>query len=137
MAFSTDSDLTDIVPDILTLGITSFADEHPKAQADIEREIRNRWWEKRGISGELNPEYLTDSQWTRTAVYLVLWKYALPQLTNWVDGDRFQSMIDFYKARYAEEIEAVFQDGVEYDDDDSGTIEGDEKTPINHGRLIR
>jgi hypothetical protein len=137
MAFSTDSDLTDIVPDILTLGITSFADEHPKAQADIEREIRNRWWEKRGISGELNPDYLTDSQWTRTAVYLVLWKYALPQLTNWVDGDRFQSMIDFYKARYAEEIEAVFQDGVEYDDDNSGTIEGDEKTPINHGRLIR
>jgi len=137
MAFSTDADLTDIVPDILTLGITSFADEHPKAQADIEREIRNRWWEKRGISGELNPDYLTDSQWTRTAVYLVLWKYALPQLTNWVDGDRFQSMIDFYKARYAEEIEAVFQDGVEYDDDNSGTIEGDEKTPINHGRLIR
>lgn len=137
MAFSTDADLTDIVPDILTLGITSFADEHPKAQADIEREIRNRWWEKRGISGELNPEYLTDSQWTRTAVYLVLWKYALPQLTNWVDGDRFQSMIDFYKARYAEEIEAVFQDGVEYDDDNSGTIEGDEKTPINHGRLVR
>jgi hypothetical protein len=137
MAFSTDSDLTDIVPDILTLGITSFADEHPKAQADIEREIRNRWWEKRGISGELNPDYLTDSQWTRTAVYLVLWKYALPQLTNWVDGDRFQSMIDFYKARYAEEIEAVFQDGVEYDDDNSGTIEGDEKTPINHGRLVR
>ena len=137
MAFSTDSDLTDIVPDILTLGITSFADEHPKAQADIEREIRNRWWEKRGISGELNPDYLTDSQWTRTAVYLVLWKYALPQLTNWVDGDRFQAMISFYKARYAEELEAVFQDGVEYDDDNSGTIEADEKLPVNHGRLIR
>lgn len=137
MAFSTDADLTDIIPDILTLGITQFTDEHPKAQSDIEREIRNRWWEKRGISGELNPNYLTDLQWTRTAVYLVLWKYALPQLTNWVDGDRFQNMIDFYKSRYAEELEAVFQDGVEYDDDNSGTIEEDEKTPINHGRLVR
>lgn len=137
MAFSTDADLTDIIPDILTLGITQFTDEHPKAQSDIEREIRNRWWEKRGISGELNPNYLTDSQWTRAAVYLVLWKYALPQLTNWVDGDRFQNMIDFYKSRYAEELEAVFQDGVEYDDDNSGTIEEDEKTPINHGRLVR
>ena len=137
MAFSTDNDLLKIVPDILSLGINSFVLEHPKAQADIEREIRNRWWEKRGISGELNPEYLTDSQWTQAAAYLVLWKYALPQLTNWVDGDRFQNMIGFYKSRYAEEIEAVFQDGVEYDDDNSGTIEGDEKTPINHGRLIR
>jgi len=137
MAFSTDADLTDIIPDILTLGITQFTDEHPKAQSDIEREIRNRWWEKRGISGELNPNYLTDSQWTRTAVYLVLWKYALPQLTNWVDGDRFQNMIGFYKSRYAEELEAVFQDGVEYDDDNNGTIDEDEKTPINHGRLVR
>jgi len=137
MAFSTDADLTDIIPDILTLGITQFTDEHPKAQSDIEREIRNRWWEKRGISGELNPNYLTDLQWTRTAVYLVLWKYALPQLTNWVDGDRFQNMIDFYKSRYAEELEAVFQDGVEYDDDNNGTIDEDEKTPINHGRLVR
>jgi len=137
MAFSTDNDLLKIIPDILSLGINSFVLEHPKAQADIEREIRNRWWEKRGISGELNPEYLTDSQWTQAAAYLVLWKYALPQLTNWVDGDRFQNMIGFYKSRYAEEIEAVFQDGVEYDDDNSGTIEGDEKTPINHGRLIR
>jgi hypothetical protein len=137
MAFSTDSDLTDIVPDILTLGIASFADEHAKAQSDIEREIRNRWWEKRGISGELNTSLLTESQWTRSAVYLVLWKYALPQLTNWVDGDRFQNMIDFYKSRYGEELEAVFQDGVEYDADDDNVIDDSEKAAVNHGRLVR
>ena len=46
-------------------------------------------------------------------------------------------MIGFYKSRYAEELEAVFQDGVEYDDDNNGTIDEDEKTPINHGRLVR
>ena len=137
MAFSTDSDLTDIVPDILTLGILSFSDEHAKAQSDIEREIRNRWWEKRGISGELNTSLLTESQWTRSAVYLVLWKYALPQLTNWVDGDRFQNMIDFYKSRYGEELEAVFQDGVEYDADDDNVIDDSEKAAVNHGRLVR
>jgi hypothetical protein len=137
MAFSTDSDLTDIVPDILTLGIASFADEHAKAQSDIEREIRNRWWEKRGISGELNTSLLTEAQWTRSAVYLVLWKYALPQLTNWVDGDRFQNMIDFYKSRYGEELEAVFQDGVEYDADDDNVIDDSEKAAVNHGRLVR
>ena len=137
MAFSTDSDLTDIVPDILTLGIASFADEHAKAQLDIEREIRNRWWEKRGISGELNTSLLTEAQWTRSAVYLVLWKYALPQLTNWVDGDRFQNMIDFYKSRYGEELEAVFQDGVEYDADDDNVIDDSEKAAVNHGRLVR
>lgn len=137
MAFSSDADLMDIIPDILSFGIDSFSTDHAKAQADIERKIRADWWDKRGFSGELKPQYLTDSQWTRANAYLVLWKYALPQLTNWVDNDRFQGMIDFYKSRFAEEIEAVFKDGVEYDDDNNGTIDDDEKTPINDGRLVR
>ena len=137
MAFSSDADLMDIVPDVLSFGINSFSTDHAKAQADIERKIRADWWDKRGFSGELKPQYLTDSQWTRANAYLVLWKYALPQLTNWVDGDRFQGMIDFYKSRFSEEIEAVFKDGVEYDDDNNGTIDNDEKTPINDGRLVR
>ena len=137
MAFSSDADLMDIIPDILSFGIDSFSTDHAKAQADIERKIRADWWDKRGFSGELKPQYLTDSQWTRANAYLVLWKYALPQLTNWVDGDRFQGMIDFYKSRFAEELEAVFKDGVEYDDDNNGTIDDDEKTPINDGRLVR
>ena len=111
MAFSDDSNLVELVPDILDFGITSFSDEHARAQADIEREIRNRWWHRKGIAGEMESAYLTNSQWTRANSYLVLWKYALPQLTNWVDDDRFLQMIDFYKARYGEELDAVFQDG--------------------------
>ena len=63
MAMSTDSDLLDIVPDILSFGIDSFADEHARAQADIERHIRAVWWDKRGFAGELKPQYLTDRDW--------------------------------------------------------------------------
>jgi hypothetical protein len=137
MAFSVDSDLTAIQPDILTFGIASFSAEHAKAEADIEREIRNRWWNKTGRTGELNATLLTDSQWTRTAAFLVLWKYALPKLTNWVDGDRFKQMIDFYKSRYGEELEAVFLDGVEYDADSSGAVSNIEKTPLHFGRMVR
>jgi len=137
MAFSTDADLMKLVPDILDLGIESFTLEHAQAQADIERKIRADWWNKRGYSGELDASKLTSSQWTRTSSYLVLWKYALPKLTNWVDNDRFISMIDFYKARYGEEIESVFQDGVEYDADGDGSVTDKEKEPINSGRLVR
>jgi len=137
MAFSTDSHLTELVPDILDFGITAFTDEHTRAQADIEREIRNRWWHRKGIKGEMDASYLTESQWTRSAAYLVLWKYALPQLTNWVDDDRFLQMIDFYKARYGEELEAVFADGVEYDADDDGSVTDKEKEVINLKRLDR
>ena len=137
MAFSNDDDLEAIVPDIFDLGILAFTAEHAKAQADIEREIRNRWWHRKGIQGEMVPSYLTESQWTRASAYLVLWKYALPQLTNWVDDDRFLQMIDFYKARYGEELDAVFQDGVEYDADDDGTVTDKEKESIPLNRLNR
>ena len=61
----------------------------------------------------------------------------MPQLTNWVEDDRFQNMMDFYKARYGEEFDAILRDGVEYDDDGNSTIDDDEKQSVNSGRLIR
>lgn len=137
MAFSTDKDLITLVPDILELGIDSFSTEHAKAQADILRELRINWWGKKGIYGDLNADYLTESQFTRCSAYLVLWKYALPQLTNWVDGDRYQQMINFYKARYGEEIESILRDGIEYDADNNDTVELDEKRSVHTGRLAR
>ena len=137
MAFSTDDDLEAIVPYIFDLGIPAFTAEHARAQADIEREIRNRWWHRKGIQGEMVASYLTEAQWTRASAYLVLWKYALPQLTNWVDDDRFLQMIDFYKARYGEELDAVFQDGVEYDADNDGAVTDKEKEPVALNRLDR
>lgn len=137
MAFSTDSDLTAIIPDILSLGISSFSDEHAKAEADIKREIRNRWWSRTGYSGELDDTLLTDTQWTRANAYLVIWKYAMPQLTNWVEGDRFREMQAFYRDLYNQELEAVFADGVEYDYNEDGSISEDEKDIRITGRLSR
>lgn len=137
MAFSEDVDIQNLVPDILELGIESFGDEHARAQVDIIRELRIGWWDKKGLSGELNSAYLTDSQFTRCASYLVLWKYALPQLTNWVDGDRFQSMITFYKSRYGEELDSILRDGIEYDADNDSVVTEQEKKSIHSGRLSR
>jgi hypothetical protein len=54
-----------------------------------------------------------------------------------VENDRFLGMIDFYKQRYEEELVAVFADGVEYDDDNSGSIEDDERNIVSYGRLTR
>lgn len=135
MAFSTDWNLQQIVPDILDFGIDNFLDEHATAQSELEREIRNRWWHRRGLSGEMDATKLTESQWTKANSYLVLWKYALPKLTNWVDNDRFLEMIDFYRNRYGEELEAVFADGVEYDTDGDGSVAEIEKKPLPLNRL--
>ena len=136
MAYSSDADLLKLIPDILDLGIESFTLEHPKAKEDIERELRIKWWPRKGLSGEMDNSKLTGTQFTMTSAYLVLWRYALPQLTNWTEGDRFGNMIDFYKARYGEELESVLADGVEYDADGDGNIKLDEKQPVGQ-RLDR
>lgn len=136
MAYSSDADLLKLIPDILDFGIETFVAEHPKAKLDIERELRIKWWPRKGIAGEMDNSKLTSSQFTMTSAYLVLYRYVLPQLTNWTDGDRFGNMIDFYKARYGEELEAVLADGVEYDADGDGNIKLDEKQPVGQ-RLDR
>ena len=130
MAYSSDANLVDLIPDILTLGITQFTDEHPKAEADIQRELRIKWWPRKNISGEMDNSKLTATQFTTVSAYLVLWRYALPQLTNWTEGDRFGNMIEFYKARYGEELESVLADGVDYDADGDGNVKEDEKQPV-------
>lgn len=137
MAYSTDSDLQDIVPDILQLGIDTFSDEHGRAFNDINRNLRVDWWDKKGLSGEMDNNKLVSVQFARLSTYLVLWKYALPQLTNWVSDDRFLKMIDFYKARFGEEYDALLRDGIEYDENDDDAISNKEKQSIHHGRLSR
>jgi len=137
MAYSTDSNLQDIVPDILQLGIDTFSDEHGRAFNDINRNLRVDWWEKKGLSGEMDNNKLVSAQFARLSTYLVLWKYALPQLTNWVSDDRFLKMIDFYKARFGEEYDALLRDGIQYDENDDDVISKKEKQSIHHGRLSR
>lgn len=137
MAFSTDADLTELQPDILSLGIAAFTEEHTKAQSDILRHLEAKWWPSKSISGAMDSTLLTDTQFKQASAYLVLWKYALPQLTNWVDGDRFQNMIEFYRNRYNEEMAEILAVGVEYDANKDSVIELEERAAVSAGYLVR
>ena len=146
---STDDDLITYQPDILNYGITEFTDEHTKARDDILRKLRNEWWgraktynavESNSSNAQMDVDRLTESQFTRCAVYRVLSEYALPQLTKWnADGDedKFQVMMMHYHTKYAEEFSNILLDGVEYDFDDDGTIQDDEREAIHTTRLMR
>ena len=149
MAMSTDSDLMVYQPEILQYGIDEFAGEHAKAEADILRKVRDEWWPKAPYTGladspntgnEMDASKLTESQFTRCAVYRVLSEYALPQLTKWNaegDEDKFQVMMKHYKKKYNEEFESILRDGVEYDFDGDGTVEVGEEQPFHTRRLVR
>ncbi len=145
MAMSTDSDLLVYQPEILGYGIDEFTAEHTKAKDDILRKIREEWWTRArykfsSVTNEMDATKLTDSQFTRCAVYRVLSEYALPMLTKWLPGgeeDKFQVMMSHYHKKYEEEFDSVLRDGVEYDADDSDTIETSEKEPFHTRRLVR
>ena len=148
MAMSTDSDLMVYKPEILQYGIDEFTGEHAKAKADILRRVRDEWWSRAKHLytnttlniNELDESKLTESQFTRCAVYRVLSEYALPQLTKWNaegDEDKFQVMMSHYNKKYNEEFESILRDGVEYDFDGDSTVEVDEKQPMHTRRLVR
>jgi hypothetical protein len=151
--FSTDADLQIYQPDILGFGIASFTtpnNYHTLAREDIERDLRIKWYPVyvkqtyRDISllntTEMNGTLLTDSQFKRLSVYKVIGFYVCPQLTkyNSVDNqDRFQVMMKHYQQLYADELDSILKDGVEYDADDSNTVKDAEKAPYHRLQLIR
>ena len=151
MAMSTDDNLIEYQADILEYGIDDFDSYHAKAREDILRRLRDEWWVRsRNMTNfdisrslpslEMDADRLTESQFTRCAVYRVLSEYALPQLTKWNasgDEDKFQVMMMHYRKKYDEEFNSVLRDGVEYDFNNDDTVTESEKQPFHTRRLVR
>lgn len=151
MAMSTDDNLIEYQADILEYGIDDFDAYHAKAREDILRRLREEWWVRsRNMTNfdisrslpslEMDADRLTESQFTRCAVYRVLSEYALPQLTKWNasgDEDKFQVMMMHYRKKYDEEFNAILRDGVLYDFNDDGTVDQTEKQPFHTRRMVR
>jgi len=148
MAFADISDLQEYEPDVLNYGIPNFDDALSKAQADVERYLRVNWWPSQqigrfdvtivGTNVELDANKLTESQFTRATVYCALGYYIYPRLSKFEpEMDMFQMKLDYYKKMFAEEINMVIRDGVEYDLDSSGDITDAEKVPQYFLRLKR
>ena len=152
MAFATRTDLTVYQPDIGDMGLTTAQQDAyvTQAIADVQRDIRNRWWSvyqankvrDRSYIGsvEMDNSKLTDSQWTRATVYRTLGYYICPSLTKFnSEGseDRFQQMGSYYRTAYEDEISDIFRDGVEYDQDGDSSITNSEKEAVHQLRLVR
>ena len=141
------SDIQEYEVDILQYGIPNFTNEITRANADVVRDIRVKWWPTQQIGvydinylglnqQEMNEDLLTASQWTTAAVYQALGFHILPKLAKFeVDGDVFYNKMEFYRKEYDREFDLVTRDGVEYDLDSSGTVEDREKEPQNYLRL--
>jgi hypothetical protein len=149
ISLCTISDIQEFEPDILDYGIPTLSNEITRANADVVRDIRIKWWPTQQIgvydinylganSVEMNEDLLTVSQWTICAVYQALGFHILPKLAKFeVDGDIFERKMDYYRKEYEREFDLILRDGVEYDLDSSGTIENREKEAQHYLRLKR
>jgi len=143
------SDVKDYEPDITNFGVQNFDEELTKAQNDVFRDLRIRWWPTQQIGlydikyvagGAIEPDedLYTASQLTRACVYNALGFHIYRKLSRFEpDLDVFERKMEFYRQEYEREIDLVLRDGVEYDRDSSGTITDTEKTATHFLRLKR
>ena len=149
--FATDANILEYEPDIKTYGIQEFTDLHEKTYNDIIRLLNIRWFPKAnygvddittiGINGtntKLDADKLTSSQFTRAAVFHVLYQYIYPRLSTFdPDGDIFREKMAYYKQKFEEEFDLLLRYGIEYDVNEDGTVTESEKQPFHFNRLVR
>ena len=149
ITLATISDVEAYEPDITNYGIPDFDAEITKAQADVFRDLRIRWWPTQTIGlydikylagGNLEPDedLYTASQLTRACVYQALGYHIYPKLAKFEpETDIFERKMLFYREEYAREMDLILRDGVEYDLDSSGTVTDTEKEATHYLRLKR
>ena len=148
MAYATNTQLTAVQPTIVNHGITDFTTQLTDAETDVKRYIEIEWYNKhfsqgfnqigRAVGAEFDSTLLTDSQWTRATIYRALYAHILPLLSPFaVGGDTVREMIDYYRNRFHEEMDAEIAKGVEYDLNNDNVIQRSEKHKVAHGRVYR
>jgi hypothetical protein len=135
--FATNNDLVDLLPSIFDHGVEDFTPELEKAQADVVRELKIKWFNKFYSQDTFDITRLDDAQWTRAVCYRAIAHYILPRLSTWRVDDVFREQMTFYSDAYAHEIDAALSVGVKYDIDNSGGIATTEVDQMITDRLVR
>lgn len=146
MAYSEDSDLIEIRPDILDLGVSGWDAKHNEAQLIIDRAIDRKWY--RSIALDNNVDYrdvpydgdnLSDGgvQLLRLSCYKTLELIYLFVQKNTEKGDGFERQRKIFKDLYTEEFNDVINSGIDYDWDRSGEVSIDEQMQTKKRRARR
>lgn len=138
MAFATENDLVDLLPSIYNHGVADWSAQITKAETDIKDIIKSTWYDKRYNDYSWDETKLVEAQWTDATLYRALYRYILPQLSQFrVDGDTFQEMMKYYKSEYKEEMNEQFSIGIKYDRNADDIITNNEIHDFPQTRIWR
>lgn len=144
MAYSTDTDLQELRPDILDFGVADWDTQRTIAEKEINRSLDIRWYRaearSRGVdykSVAFDPTKADSDQLKILSCYKTL-ALAYEFLSKEdPEGDAFERFSDRFEGKYRSELNDILSDGVEYDWDGSGTIDADEKSVPRRKRQLR
>ena len=142
MAYATLNDLLQVEPTITDYGVIEWDTELARSEVEVNRILQVRWFQayrnRQSHTITFDPTLLTSSQWTQATVYHALAYHISPKLTKFEpDTDKFQVMMEYYTKRFEQEMDLCLRLGVEYDLDDSGTIDTTENQSLQSLRLRR
>jgi hypothetical protein len=145
MPYATDADLLLHRPNILQLGPTTWAPQHAEAARQLERTLATAWYrpaaQRRGVDAERQPFAPArllhpGEQLTTLAIYKTL-ELAYDYLAKGTPEDGYRLLSTHYGERYAAELTALLEHGVDYDWDGSATASPGETMPTPARQLIR
>lgn len=149
-AYATLADLLDVDPTIQDYGVLDFEAELARAQDDVVRLLRVRWWPLFSSRTRLNDITVTTfgpimdetkldpTQWTKAVVYKALADHIGPKLSKFEEvPDRFRNQMDYYGQRFESELDLCIREGVRYQMDSDPAFSDAEKAPDTSLRLRR
>lgn len=145
-AYSKDSDLIKIRPNVLDLGVPNWLEKHDDAKSIINRAIDKDWY--RSIALDNNVDFITipfDSdlllnsniQLNRLSCYKTLELIYLNLQKDTPEDDGFERQRKIFKDLYHDEFEETINSGLDYDWDASGVVAPEEKMQTRKRRLRR
>ena len=138
MAFATNDDIMTYAPEVFDQGVEDWTDELTNAEVDVANMVQIRWYNKFHSRNNWDKTKLTEAQWTRATVYRALFAHIMPKLSTFrPEGDPFREQIIFYRERFEEEMNIQFDLGIQYDENDDGTVDDGEIEVFKQNRLYR
>jgi hypothetical protein len=147
MAYSTDSDLLKIRSTIMSLGVDDWSDFHNLAKTAIDKDLEAKWYRTAALAAGYDWKYtpfdadlllnsatqLKDLSCYKTL--FLIYRYLAQDTT--IDRDAYGQQRTYWAMVYDEELKSVIDRGLDYDWDESATIDTWEKSGKKQAWRIR
>lgn len=146
MPYSSDKNIEALRPDILQLGVETWAPQHAEAEVMINRVIEFKWY--RAAAADIGIDWRTTAfdptllnnaevQLTRLSSYKALelaYEYLMQASA---EPSAFETMRELYAKKYKEELADVLGAGLDYDWSETGVADNAEEVAVPTIRRLK